>query len=165
MKNIKRKEEGVSPVIATILMVAITVVLAATLYMMLPSGGGGDSPLSASLSYNSGRSNPSDGEATFDLSMSDPDTADLEDVKITLLNADGDSEGSKKGLESGDSWTELGDDYEVTVTHLSSGDDELSGGDRIRISPEDGTNSDGISDWEVVLSIDGYDGSRSGVVG
>ena len=38
MKNIKRKEEGVSPVIATILMVAITVVLAATLYMMLPSG-------------------------------------------------------------------------------------------------------------------------------
>lgn len=30
---------GVSPVIATILMVAITVVLAATLYMMLPRGG------------------------------------------------------------------------------------------------------------------------------
>ena len=42
MKNIKRKEEGVSPVIATILMVAITVVLAATLYMMLPSGDSGD---------------------------------------------------------------------------------------------------------------------------
>ncbi len=36
MRKIKREDEGVSPVIATILMVAITVVLAATLYMMLP---------------------------------------------------------------------------------------------------------------------------------
>ncbi|MGM0406170.1 MAG: archaellin/type IV pilin N-terminal domain-containing protein, partial [Thermoplasmatota archaeon] len=35
-RNILKNEEAVSPVIATILMVAITVVLAATLYMMLP---------------------------------------------------------------------------------------------------------------------------------
>ncbi len=35
-RNIFRREKAVSPVIATILMVAITVVLAATLYMMLP---------------------------------------------------------------------------------------------------------------------------------
>ena len=33
----KKKDEGVSPVIATILMVAITVVLAASLYLMIPS--------------------------------------------------------------------------------------------------------------------------------
>jgi len=43
---LKRDEEGVSPVIATILMVAITVVLAAVLYVMVsglinPTGGGG----------------------------------------------------------------------------------------------------------------------------
>ncbi len=36
----KEKEEGVSPVIATILMVAITVVLAATLYLMVGNMGG-----------------------------------------------------------------------------------------------------------------------------
>lgn len=36
-----RRKEAVSPVIATILMVAITVVLAATLYMMLPDDTGG----------------------------------------------------------------------------------------------------------------------------
>jgi flagellin-like protein len=36
----KEEEEGVSPVIATILMVAITVVLAATLYLMVGNMGG-----------------------------------------------------------------------------------------------------------------------------
>ena len=44
MKRIYKKEEGVSPVIATILMVAITVVLAATVWLMVSgymgSGGG-----------------------------------------------------------------------------------------------------------------------------
>ncbi|MFP4052070.1 MAG: archaellin/type IV pilin N-terminal domain-containing protein [Thermoplasmata archaeon] len=170
MKNIKRKEEGVSPVIATILMVAITVVLAATLYMMLPSGGGGDSPLSASLTYNSGKSNPSDGEATFDLSMSDPDTADLDDVKITVLDDTGDNSDSVSGDEWDDDKGSIdidGDnDFTVSITHLSSETGELSGGDRIRISPEDDPyEGDGISGFEVVLSIDGYDGSRSAVVG
>ncbi len=37
---IRKEEEGVSPVIATILMVAITVVLAATLYLMVGNMGG-----------------------------------------------------------------------------------------------------------------------------
>ncbi len=35
MRNVNRKKEGVSPVIAVILMVAITVVLAAVLYVMV----------------------------------------------------------------------------------------------------------------------------------
>ena len=39
MKEIYRKEKGVSPVIATILMVAITVVLAATVYIMVSNMG------------------------------------------------------------------------------------------------------------------------------
>ncbi len=49
MKGIRRKEEGVSPVIATILMVAVTVVLAAVLYVMvmgmISSGPAPDMPL------------------------------------------------------------------------------------------------------------------------
>ena len=41
--NIRKKDDAVSPVIATILMVAITVVLAAVLYVMVIGfGGGGD---------------------------------------------------------------------------------------------------------------------------
>jgi len=53
MKRLNRKEEAVSPVIATILMVAITVVLAATLYMMVGGfGENGDDitePMSGSI--------------------------------------------------------------------------------------------------------------------
>src|SRR5207302_11407191 len=48
MKNIRKDEAAVSPVIATILMVAITVVLAAVLYVMvsgLISPVGGNKPL------------------------------------------------------------------------------------------------------------------------
>ena len=41
-RRILTEETAVSPVIATILMVAITVVLAATLYMMLPEAGDQD---------------------------------------------------------------------------------------------------------------------------
>ena len=40
----RKEEEGVSPVIATILMVAITVVLAAVLYVMVVGLGGGPPP-------------------------------------------------------------------------------------------------------------------------
>ncbi|MBS3816570.1 MAG: type IV pilin [Candidatus Thermoplasmatota archaeon] len=51
MRLLNRKERGVSPVIATILMVAITVVLAATLYMMLPDDANTDdtNPLSGGV--------------------------------------------------------------------------------------------------------------------
>jgi flagellin-like protein len=43
MKRIWKKDDAVSPVIATILMVAITVVLAAVLYVMVIGFGGGGS--------------------------------------------------------------------------------------------------------------------------
>ena len=45
--NKQRVNKGVSPVIATILMVAITVVLAATLYMMVGNYTGGNSTIQA----------------------------------------------------------------------------------------------------------------------
>jgi len=51
MKRLNRKEEAVSPVIATILMVAITVVLAATLYMMVGGfGENGDDGVAEAMS-------------------------------------------------------------------------------------------------------------------
>jgi len=51
--SIRRKTEAVSPVIATILMVAITVVLAAVLYVMVMGfGGGGSNTPTASFAQN-----------------------------------------------------------------------------------------------------------------
>jgi len=52
-RRVLNDDEAVSPVIATILMVAITVVLAATLYMMLPKGGTGGSDVSMNASITS----------------------------------------------------------------------------------------------------------------
>jgi len=51
MKKIYKKEEGVSPVIATILMVAITVVLAATVWLLVSGymGGGGGTQITGSF--------------------------------------------------------------------------------------------------------------------
>ncbi|OPY33851.1 MAG: hypothetical protein A4E32_00589 [Methanomassiliicoccales archaeon PtaU1.Bin124] len=55
MKNVfmmRKKKDAVSPVIATILMVAITVVLAAVLYVMVMGfGGGSNNTPSASMTY------------------------------------------------------------------------------------------------------------------
>lgn len=161
MKNIKRKEEGVSPVIATILMVAITVVLAATLYMMLPSGGGGDNPVAGDMSYRSGSS--SSDNATFDLTMNTPSDADFSDLKITILDEDGnvqetiDEEESNPMGKTGDSG------YKVWITHISSseGDQEIAGGDRISLVDN---GDDGLSGYEIVISVSGYSGSINGNV-
>nr|AGF93635.1 secreted protein containing Archaeal flagellin [uncultured organism] len=166
MKNIKRKEEGVSPVIATILMVAITVVLAATLYMMLPSGGGGDSPVAGSMTYRSGSSNST--KAVFGLTMNTPSSADYGDLKITLLGDDGDVNGTISNLDSDEKDFNLEDDVDddgtvtLTVTKISSDAGEIAGGDRITIESNDAYG--GLSGHEIVISISGYSGSINGNV-
>jgi len=48
----RKNEEGVSPVIATILMVAITVVLAAVLYVMVLGIGGGNTTITPTIGTN-----------------------------------------------------------------------------------------------------------------
>ena len=60
-KPLEKKEKAVSPVIATILMVAITVVLAATVYILVShyTSVGAATPLTASLAVdNEGMGNP-----------------------------------------------------------------------------------------------------------
>jgi flagellin-like protein len=55
---IRKDAEGVSPVIATILMVAITVVLAAVLYVMVLGFGGGESTPSIQFTSKTAVENP-----------------------------------------------------------------------------------------------------------
>ncbi len=68
--RLEKSEEAVSPVIATILMVAITVVLAATVYILVShyTSAGAPTPLAATLAEQS----ESGGTATFSLSLSSP---------------------------------------------------------------------------------------------
>ena len=77
MWKTRRNKEAVSPVIATILMVAITVVLAAVLYVMVMGFGGGQGNVgTASFTYQKNSS----GNYTFtctSVSKSDIKAADL----------------------------------------------------------------------------------------
>lgn len=85
MKKIYKKEEGVSPVIATILMVAITVVLAATVYIMVSGlGTGGTNKLVMNLSYNVQQSDIENHNVSLNVAMSNPGSVDWSKVTITV---------------------------------------------------------------------------------
>ncbi len=77
--NIRKKEDAVSPVIATILMVAITVVLAAVLYVMV-IGFGGDGSSTPAGSWNAAAAD-SQTEGTLTFGAFTTDVAPL-DLKI-----------------------------------------------------------------------------------
>jgi flagellin-like protein len=146
MKRIWRNKEGVSPVIATILMVAITVVLAAVLYVMV-SGymtGGGGTPVSGSLTYLAGSSNPTTGNATFTLALNTPANPVLTDVTVKILDPNGDIAATAT----------------YTWSHLVSDATHVQGGDRLKIT-DLGVD---IADYEIVISMAGYSGTVTGSV-
>ncbi len=170
MKELKRDEEGVSPVIATILMVAITVVLAATLYMMVSDpGGAGKSPIAGTLTYNDKESHPSEGNATFHLNMNTPSSIDTTKVRISLLDSKGKKVGSIDAdeINGQDDIKASNENLEVSITHIDSDPDELGDGDRIHITGDvtDPTKpQQDISHYEIVITMDGYTGQINAVI-
>jgi flagellin-like protein len=87
MKKIWRNEEGVSPVIAVILMVAITVVLAAVLYVMVSGmlGTTGTTP-TVSMAWNEDYEYP--GNYTgYVVSISGVSSINVDDVTVTVSHA------------------------------------------------------------------------------
>ena len=142
----KEKEEGVSPVIATILMVAITVVLAATLYLMVGNmGTGGDTPVAGSLTYVSSVSDPAKGNATFEVVLNTPDNPKIGDVNIKVLDDKGN----------------VVNTITPTVQHIVSDNDHLKSGDRIQIVAG---NTVDVHGYQVLISISGYGGTITGTV-
>ncbi len=146
MKYVKRKEEGVSPVIATILLVAITVVLVATLLVMLPTGTTGGTTLTASLTYDPNDSDLNNNKAVFKVSMSNPSSIDPAKVTLTSVNA---TTGATNTLTYGTDWS---------LQDLN-GNGKLDTGDKIVV-----THPDMVSGAKVVLSITGYTGNAEGVI-
>ena len=156
MKKMYKKEEGVSPVIATILMVAITVVLAATVWLMVSGYMGGTTKpnLAASLNYDVQTSNPKTGYVNITVAMSTPSTADWTKVVIgingtttTLTGQTGNTLSVKVGTTT----------YTYTIDILDyDGNGKLSTGDVIYI--HGGGNLEGAT---VSLSIIGYSGSQT----
>jgi flagellin-like protein len=85
-KFIRKDDEAVSPVIAVILMVAITVVLAGVLWAMLSSmtGGGGDEAPKISISQPTEKSN----EYVLSIAEVSGGSLTLSDAKFQLIDAD-----------------------------------------------------------------------------
>jgi len=85
--SIRKDGDGVSPVIATILMVAITVVLAAVLYVMvLGIGGPGDTGVNIGVN----KSSSGDGVYWIITVSSVSDTAPTSDFYVRIMNTTGD---------------------------------------------------------------------------
>ncbi len=156
MKRLNREEEAVSPVIATILMVAITVVLAATLYMMVGDiGGNGGSPVAGNISHHE--------DATFRfVSLETPSSAEPGDLEITVIyngteyTSDGDE--YRDDLGEDDAWSVLSDGevaassrFNVTAFENDLWDD-LGTGDGW-----DDFDDDDVE--EIIIRIDGYTGT------
>lgn len=84
MKKLWRNEEGVSPVIAVILMVAITVVLAAVLYVMVSGmlGTTGTTP-TVSMNWNEDHEHPKN-YTGYVVSISGVSSINTDDVTVTV---------------------------------------------------------------------------------
>jgi len=135
MGRLKRSEEAVSPVIAIILMVAITVVLSAALYVMVMNVGDDATYLLVGNIRHRG-----DTEFEFE-SLEAPKSSVLSDMTITVLNVTGEEE------------TRYGNDETVSWSVLDGG--EAASGSRFDVEGFD--NIDGYEDIsEVVVRVRGY---------
>ena len=165
------EEEGVSPVIATILMVAITVVLAATLYLMV-SGNMLGTPYSSAKLIGSLTEDPDksfSNRVVFTITMSIPEKIAKSNVRITVVSGNivsalkyDSSTGIWTNATSGGKWH-----YEAKLTDLD-GNGKFSDGDRLTVYVVDDNTGDSIvppdfhTGDKVLFSIIGYHGTSSG---
>ena len=163
------KEEGVSPVIATILMVAITVVLASTLYVLVSmnmlSGTASTAKLTGSLTEIPSTSFAK--SMNFTITMTIPEKTAYSNVKITVVVNSTVSTltyNSEKKIwtnaTSGGTWH-----YEAKLNDLD-GNGEFSDGDQLWVYVVKDSSSahppDFVTGDKVLFSIVGYHGVSSG---
>lgn len=155
MRRLNRNEEGVSPIIATILMVAITVVLAATLWMMVGDFGSDSTQEQLGVSM---QEHDSEGNVvTLKIGMTTPSSAEKKDVSIVVFNADGEDEFEENGL----TWS-ASDPINVIYNGSGAGDEEIADGARLRVDFGEYDDFGGDYDgYEVQISIEGYSGQES----
>ncbi len=158
MKRIWKNKEGVSPVIATILMVAITVVLAAVLYVMV-SGymtGGGGTPIAGSFTRDSS-STPNNGNATLRLAITTPSAPDLANIEIKLLDDNDDVAAELIGAVDGaTTGAASATNIRLELKHIaSSTGDSYETGDKLQI---EAWGLD-LSGYKISMTVEGYSGT------
>jgi len=151
-RNILGEKEAVSPVIAIILMVAITVVLAATLWIMLDA----DEEIRYELygSMERGDWSRSQGYVRVDIGSMNPSSLSVEEVTVRLY----DEYDEVKAILEGEleNTTENDDTYTLRWARTDDTIDSTS-----RLYVEYGTRDDAydFEGYEIVISADDYTGS------
>ncbi|MFW6141645.1 MAG: archaellin/type IV pilin N-terminal domain-containing protein [Candidatus Saliniplasma sp.] len=145
-RNVLKNEEAVSPVIATILMVAITVVLAATLYMMLPDAEETTNPVSGTISaeYEEDYGGQDVVIISFDV-MGTPRQPELDDLEVNIV---GDTQDPVE--------EDLSTDDLVDWSYLTEDDTVVRADSEIVLEWK---HAETEEPNRVVIFIDGYDGS------
>jgi flagellin-like protein len=153
LKQLLTDDDAVSPVIGVILMVAITVILAAvigTFVLGLGNEVQQNSP-TASITFDQ---QGDAGSADVKVAHDGGDTLNTDDIDITAT----DSSGSSVGFFSG-----------TPVDDWSSGDDEITAGDSTTLQKEDGDgdgNPDGFNSGDTIkVTWTSDDGGNSNVIG
>ncbi len=164
IRSRKDEEKAVSVVIAIILLVAITVILAATLFLMVEDFGGNDEfPLVATIDIDEYEFNEDDNsieELILNIeSLSQPNSADPDDVEVRIFYED-DGTPLEYIIELEDGAEE--DEYVSGYIGMDDGHINTD----TTIFFEDGEIDLGDSEDEIELNrievrVDGYQGSAS----
>lgn len=123
--------------------VIATVLIAAFMYMSLPTGSTTD-PVDGRLNYEEDPSNPETGNASFTIVLNDPLSIEKQDIELTILNTEGQEVTSEIDIE----W----------ISQAGTPEDVRSGDELLISSTND------IRGYHVGISIDGYAGSIHGNV-
>lgn len=129
-------------VVISIFVIA-TVLIAAFMYMSLPTGSTTD-PVAAHLNYEDDVSHPEIGNATFTIVLNDPASTKKQDMELTILNTEG---------------QEVTSEMDIGWVSQTGNPEYVRSGDQLLIS----SNND-IRGFHVRITIDGYAGSIHGNV-
>lgn len=145
-KNVLRDEQAVSPVIAIILLVAITVVLAATLYVML--GDFGDEELKGELHGDLWIEEREEGSLRLGFISLSPSSLNLQGTTVTLYN-DNDETIARLEGEKGD---EDFEDFNLRWTRLDGDEDEVRSSSKLWVEYDpDAYDEDDLEDYEIMI--------------
>ena len=165
------REEGVSPVVAVILMVAITVVLAATVWIMTSNYM--TSPANVNQMYCTLSMNPEESTSrsvVFTVTLQKPSEIAIDFVGLGVMRGNNYTILNKTGDMTWDNMSADGKWYYQATLRDMNGNNKFDSGDEIVVSIVDTNPGDGIepprfsAGDKVYLFISGYNGNTIGYI-
>lgn len=161
LNNLFTDDNAVSPVIGVILMVAITVILAAVIgAFVLDLGGNQEQTPQATWGYDFTENSTADDNVTIDISHDGGDDIDAETIDVsvggTTVYESGADAGSYVASSSSSSWTSPGTvtaGETLTITNATETGTNFADGDEVNIiwTSSSGDSSSVISEEEINL--------------